>query len=93
MSRKPFLHWNPLWILLAYLVASNAVASTEDLLEMYVQTDATGLEFLKWCRRIMRLAIFVVFLYILDLGFKLILIIVLIIFSYYYNIYHYNSNH
>jgi hypothetical protein len=58
MSRKPFIQWNPLWILLAYLVASNAVASAEDLLEMYVQTDATGLLVLKWTRMLARVGVF-----------------------------------
>ena len=58
MSRKPFLHWNPLWILLTYLVASNAVASAEDLLEIYVQTDATDLLILKWSRMLARVGVF-----------------------------------
>ena len=89
MSRKPFIQWNPLWILLAYLVASNAVASAEDLLEMYVQTDATGLLVLKWSRMLARVGVFVVFSLLLKVP-KLFIFLGLSIL--YFSVYSFSGN-
>jgi hypothetical protein len=89
MSRKPFIQWNPLWILLAYLVASNTVASAEDLLEMYVQTDANGLLVLKWTRMLARVGVFVVFGLLLKIPKPIIFIGLVIL---YFSVYSFSGN-
>jgi hypothetical protein len=89
MSRKPFLHWNPLWILLAYLVASNAVASAEDLLEMYVQTDATGLLVLKWTRMLARVGVFFGFGLLLRMNLWVLLLAIGVL---YFSVYSFSGN-